>query len=264
MLVDTHAHIDFPDFDRDRSEVIKRASKAGVERIINVGCNLKRSRSSVALAEKNDNIFAAVGVHPHDVLKMTLAEAMSELNVMVSRKKVVAVGEIGLDFFRAEGGERTRLAQIKFFREQLGLARREDQPVILHVREAYEEVLEIIKKDGLPERGGVVHCFSAGPAAAEAFLAAGLHISFTGLVTFPKAEEVVRAVRVAPLERVMVETDCPFLAPEPKRGKRNEPGYVKYVAQKVAEIKGLPIEEVEFLTTRTANQLFGLGLNLAK
>ncbi len=269
MLIDTHAHLDFDQFRRRHDEVIKRACKAGVKRIINVGTNLQGSRDSLALADKYpEEVYASVGVHPHDALTADRA-AMANLLELGQNEKVVAVGEIGLDYAKDEVDKGT---QKKAFIVQIGLAKRLNLPIIIHNRQADEDILEIIRvqADGLE---GVIHCFSSSWDIAKKFLDLGFYISFTGSITFKDKKKkepedqvrgcnahsgILEVVKKAPIDKVLVETDCPFLAPEPHRGKVNEPAYVVEVAKKIAEVKGLSFEEVADTTTQNAEKLFKL------
>lgn len=256
MLIDTHAHLDLKDFNEDRDEVIKRAFNSGVKKIINIGYNRRTSISSIKLAERYENIYAAVGVHPQDVKKYSIEEIRENLVKWNENRKVVAIGEIGLEYYRVED-EKNKEMQIKYFREQLDIAKQLQLPVVLHCRDAYEEMFEVLKKDKVDY--GVVHCFSSNKNVAREFLSLGFNISYTGIVTFKKkVEDVVGAAYETPIDRIMIETDCPFLAPEPYRGKRNEPGYVKYIAEKLATIKEIGLDEVEKATTENAIKMFNL------
>jgi len=250
MLIDTHAHLDFNHFDKDREEVIKRALEGGVGKIINVGTNLESSRKSLSLAEEFDNIYAAVSLHPIDVEKEEFnANVWLEL---AQQEKVVAIGETGLDFFHSSNKNK----QKEIFQKLIEIAKKVKKPLIIHNREADDEILEIISKSELPEKRGVIHCFSRGYEIAEKFLNLGFLISFTGNITYNK--EPPSSVEKVPLEKIMIETDCPFMAPLPFRGKRNEPLYVKYVAEKIAEVKGVSFEKVAEITTQNAKRLFNV------
>ena len=253
FLTDTHAHLDFPQFDGDREEVIARALAAGVGSIINVGADLASSRRAVALAEAHPQIYAAVGVHPHDAKTLT-DEVLKELRELAQHPKVIAIGEIGLDFYRDLS---PRDEQQRAFERQLALASELGKPVIIHDRQAHAEVLAILRR--WPGLRGVLHCFSGDLDMAHEAIEMGFYISVGGPVTFKNARRLPEIVRQLPLERLLVETDCPYLAPHPYRGKRNEPAYVRLVAQKVAELKGVPLERVARVTTANARQLFGLG-----
>lgn len=255
MLIDTHAHLDFKEYDKERDKVIKRSFDNGIEKIINIGCNLERSQASIDLAKKYKNIFASVGIHPHDGKENNIKEASKKLYELASEKRVVAIGEIGLDYFQLKN-EKEKDIQKKVFRAQLDIAKELGLPVVIHCRDAYEDMLEIIKKDKI--KRGVSHCFLGSREIAKRLLDLGLYLSFTGVITFKNAGEIIEVVREVPLERIMVETDAPFLAPESHRGKRNEPAYVKYIAEKIATIKEVGLDEVEDVTTKNAEDLFKL------
>jgi len=256
MLIDTHAHLSLPQFDKDRTEMIKRARDAGIKHIITVGTDSDDCRKAVALAQEHDFISAAVGIHPHDA-KTINAETYSLLRELADDDNVVAIGEIGLDFYRNLSSQEI---QVQHFREQLWLAREVSLPVIIHDREAHQKVLQILQEEKAETMGGVIHCFSGDWEMAKACLDMGFYISIPGTITFKKSEEYHKLVRDLPLDRMLVETDCPFLAPYPFRGKRNEPAYVQYVAKAVAGIKGLGCEAFAEITTQNAQKLFNLFL----
>jgi TatD DNase family protein len=251
MLIDSHAHLEMDAFDNDREAVIQRAQEQGVNGIVTVGLNLEDSRKAVALAERYDMVYASVGVHPHDVqgIDETTYDLLRDL---AKHKRVVAYGEIGLDFFRNLS---PKDIQIRRFGEQLELAGELDLPVIIHDREAHGEVVEMLGNRG-NDRGGVIHCFSGDYDMAVKCLDMGLYISIPGTITYKKSDMLRDVVRRLPLDRLLVETDCPFLSPEPKRGKRNEPAYVAYTARRIAQVKDLFSEEVEETTSRNAKDLF--------
>ena len=256
MLIDTHAHLDFKDFDKDRDAVIQRALDNDVQKIITIGCNLERSQAAIDIAYQHSNVYATIGIHPDDIKELDNSSALEKLYKLGQQPKVVALGEIGLEYYHLDD-EKVKKAQIKGFREQLHLAKELDLPVILHCRDAYEEMLEVLKSDKISR--GVVHCFLGNKEVARQLLDLGLHISFTGIITFKKkAEDVVRMVNEVPLERLMVETDCPYLAPEPNRGKRNEPAYVRQVAEKIATVKEISLDKVAEVTSKNAVDLFNL------
>lgn len=251
-LIDTHAHLDFPQFDGDREEVIERALAAGVKCIVNVGADLASSRRAVALAEEHPQIYAAVGVHPHDAKTLT-DEALAELRELTHHPKVVAIGEIGLDFYRDLS---PRDKQREAFKRQLALAQELDKPVIIHDREAHAEVMETLRRwQGLH---GVLHCFSGDLEMARKAIELGFYISIAGPVTFKKARRLAEIVHQLPLKHLLIETDSPYLTPHPHRGKRNEPAYVKLVAQRIAALKEVPPETVARTTTDNARAVFGL------
>jgi TatD DNase family protein len=261
MFVDSHAHIDGEEFDADRDEVVARAREAGVRAILNVGTgdphagNFERA---VAVAEKYEGVYAAAGVHPHDARLYDEAAERRLLEVVRRGPPVVALGEVGLDYHYDNS---PRDVQRRVFARQLQLAREEGLPVIIHSREADEETAFILRQemDGAAA-GGVMHCFGGGPALAEAALALGFMISFAGNVTFKKAESLREVARAVPLERLLVETDCPFLAPVPFRGRRNEPAFVVETARFLAGLRGVGPEELGRVTSENFARLFRLAM----
>jgi len=256
FLTDTHTHLDFPEFDGDREHVIERAATAGVGAMVNVGADLASSRAAVALAEAYPQVYAAVGVHPHDAKTLT-KEMLEELGALASHSKVVAIGEIGLDFYRDLS---PRDEQRQAFKQQLALASEAGKPVIIHDREAHTEVMDILRHwvEGSHKSVGVLHCFSGDLAMAQEAIELGFYISIAGPVTFQNARRLRELVRQLPLEKLLIETDCPYLTPHPHRGKRNEPAYVKLVAQEIARIKGTSLEEMARITLDNAQALFAL------
>ena len=253
MLIDTHAHLEMSEFDKDRDAVIERALENGVDAIIAVGINLEDSKKAIALAKSHDAVYATVGVHPHDAKSIDTA-TYDSLKKLAEKEKVVAYGEIGLDFFRDRS---PRDIQIKRFQEQLDLAGELKLPVVIHSRDAHSETFEILKKHKGNLRG-VLHCFSGDYEMATKYIDLGYYISIPGTIIFPNAEKLVEVVQKIPLDSLLVETDSPFLTPAPKRGKRNEPAYVAYVAKKISEIRGLSPEEVGMTTSENARNLFGI------
>lgn len=259
MFVDSHAHIDGPEFDADRYEVIQRARAASVSTILNIGTGDPHSGAlerAVELAEKHKDIYTAIGTHPHDarLFDNKAAERIQKLATESSR--VIAWGEIGLDFHYDNS---PRDVQMQVFRRQLQLARATSLPVIIHTREAEDETIDILKSEsGDSNRPGIMHCFSGSLALAQRALEVGFLISFSGIVTFKKAEDLRAIARQVPLDRLLIETDCPFLAPVPFRGKRNEPAYVVEVARCLAELRGLSLEEIAQITTANFAGLFKL------
>jgi len=258
-LIDTHAHLDFGKFDGDREEVLQRARDAGVTTILTVGVDLPSSRRAVELAARYEMVYAAVGVHPHDAKTLDGA-ALAALRDLAQRPKVVAVGEIGLDFYRDFS---PRATQRRAFRAQLAWAARLGKPVIIHDRDAHDEVLGILSEwaadlqdSPLAGRLGVLHTFSGDLKMAEQAIELGFYLSISGPVTYKNARRLPDIVAALPLNRLLVETDCPFLAPHPHRGKRNEPAYVRLVAERVAELQGVTPEEVAEVTTANAHHLF--------
>ena len=251
VLVDTHCHLDDRQFDADRDAVIERAYKSGVEQIIAVGYDLVSSRRSVALAQSRPGVFAAVGIHPHDAAKAP-QDYLETLRELAKDRGVVAVGEIGLDFYRDLS---PRTVQRKVFIEQLRLARELNLPVVIHCRDATADVYEILVREAVG-LSGVMHCFSGNWENAKRFLGLGFYISIAGPVTFNKNSVLTEVVRNVPLGRLLLETDAPYLAPVPYRGKRNEPAYLVWIAQRVAEIRGTTLEEVAAATFSNALRLF--------
>jgi TatD DNase family protein len=257
-LIDSHAHLDFEDFEQDLDSVIARAKGAGLERIICVG--LWRAPgtfgNALALAEREPSFFTAtVGVHPHEASQVP-EDDWALLAQLARDPRVAAIGEMGLDFHYDRS---PRPVQEQAFRRSLRLARDVAKPIVIHVREADEPCLRCLREEGIPAEGGVVHCFTGDAVAARAYLDLGLHISVSGIVTFKAAEAIRDAVRITPRDRLLVETDSPFLAPIPYRGKRNEPAYVAHVAAKVAEVWGATPDEVARVTTENVKRLFRLG-----
>ncbi|MCK5825734.1 MAG: YchF/TatD family DNA exonuclease [Desulfuromusa sp.] len=255
LLVDSHAHLDGKQFANDLDETIERATANGISHILTIGCDLESSESSIAVAEKYENIFAAVGIHPHDATEINEA-ALLKLKAMLTHPKVVALGEIGLDYYRDRS---PRNIQRNAFRQQIRLAKEVDKPIIVHDREAHEEVVQILRDEDSAAVGGVLHCFSGDLKMAKQCLELGFYLSFTGTITYPKNEAVREIIKEIPIDRMLVETDCPYLSPQKFRGKRNEPAYVRYTAEKMAEIKGLTIEDVARVTSRNCHDLFGFG-----
>ncbi|MDO3380060.1 TatD family hydrolase [Geoalkalibacter halelectricus] len=254
-LIDTHAHLDNRPFAQDLEDVIARARDNDVDTILTVGCDLESSRHSIALAQRFTEVYAAVGIHPHDALQAD-EEGLRQLRELAVAAKVVALGETGLDYYRDRA---PRDAQRLAFRRQIRLARELALPLIVHDRDAHEDILTILREEQAAEVGGVIHCFSGDLAMARACLEMGFYISFPATITYPKNSELREVVRSVPMERLLIETDCPYLAPQPFRGKRNEPAYVRLTAEKVAEIKGLSLEDVARITTLNAGNLFGIG-----
>lgn len=255
LLVDSHAHLDSGQYDNDRDEAIERAKINGISHILTIGCDLESSEKNVAIAQQYEQVYAAVGVHPHDAPEIN-AESLERLRVLLSQPKVVALGEIGLDYYRDRC---PRDVQRNAFRAQIQLAKAVKKPIIVHDRDAHEDVMQILKEEKAAEVGGVLHCFSGDQAMAQRCLDLGFYLSFPGLITYPKNEHTRTIVADVPIERLLVETDCPYLAPQKYRGKRNEPAYVRYTAEKIAEIKNLSIEDVARITSRNCYDLFGIG-----
>ena len=260
ILIDTHCHLTMNQYDPDRSGVIQRARDAGVERMITIGTDIEESQRAIALAEEHDFMFAAVGVHPHDVKEIKdLEAAYQALKALTSNSKVVALGETGLDYHYMHS---PAPLQQEHFRIMIRLAKACNLPLIIHTREAKEDTLKILREEAGDRLRGVFHCFSGDREMAEAALAMGFYLSFSGVITFQNAQNtkktILEIVKAIPLDRILIETDAPFLTPHPHRGKRNEPAYVRYVAEKVAEVKALSIEETAKAIFANAAKLFRL------
>lgn len=256
MLIDSHCHLDIKDFDKDREAVIDRAQTEGIIHMISIGIDVKSSQSAVALARRYDFISATVGCHPHDA-DVCGSEDLKMLSRMAAEPEVVAWGEIGLDYYRNHSKKEN---QRKIFQAQLELAQRAELPVIIHDRDAHKEVYAILEKMGKGERKGIIHCFSGDRDLAEAFIALGYYISIPGTVTYKKADQVKEVAAAIPLERMLVETDAPFLAPVPRRGKRNEPSFLTHTVREIAKLRDIPFETVAEQTTRNAGTIFALPL----
>jgi TatD DNase family protein len=250
-LVDSHCHLDDKQFDPDRAEVIERAREAGVERMMAIGTGDGPPDLEVALrlARAYDFIYATVGVHPHDASKAT-PETFAAMQVLAAEPKVLAIGEIGLDYhhnFSPPDVQRT------VFIEQLKLAARAGKPIVIHTREAWDDTLAVLREHWTGS--GIIHCFSGGPAEARQVLDLGFYLSFGGVVTFPKAEALREAARMAPDDRLLIETDAPYLAPVPQRGKRNEPAFMAETARRLAEVRGVAPEHIARVTTGNFDRL---------
>jgi len=252
-MIDTHAHLDSERFGHDREEVIDRAFSSGVEAIVNVGTDVDTSLFSMELAAAYGGIYAAVGFHPHNAGDMT-AEDLSRLADLASDPKVVAIGEIGLDFYRNYS---PRDVQLEAFRSQVRLAVELGLPMIIHSRNVGGELLRIIEEEGGWRAGGVMHCFSGGPDMAARALELGFYIGIGGAITFRRSR-LLGFLGDIPLDRIVLETDCPYVTPEPYRGRRNEPAYIRFVAEKLSQELGLPVEEVDGVTSENARRLFGI------
>ncbi len=255
ILFDTHAHLEGEEYAADRDGMIARARSAGVVHIVNVGFNLESSRRSVRLAEEYDLIYAAVGIHPHDA-----AEAgsgyLEELREMAAHPRVVALGEMGLDYYRDLS---PRPVQQRVFREQLALARELELPFIIHDRDAHGDLMKILRENRPGPSGGVLHCYSGSWEMARECLALGLYLSFAGPVTYPNANRLKEVASRVPLDRLLIETDAPYLSPAPYRGKRNEPAYVVFTAEEIARLRGLKTEDLAKVCTENGRKLFRIA-----
>ena len=250
MYFDSHAHYNDERFDEDRDALLNRIHEEGVEYIINIGADMDSSKESVALAHKYPFIYATVGVHPHDVSSMTM-EDLETLEEMARLPKVVGIGEIGLDYhYNLSSPE----DQIKWFKLQLELAKKLDVPVSIHSREASQLTFDIIMESGIKE--GVIHCFSGSRELAIEYVKRGFYIGIGGSLTFKNARKTVEVVEHIPLDKILIETDCPYLTPVPHRGKRNDSSYLPFVIDKIAEIKGITADEVCKITLDNAKKLF--------
>ncbi|MBI4320502.1 MAG: TatD family hydrolase [Chloroflexi bacterium] len=262
MLVDTHAHLDLPDFAADREAVIARAVEADVRCTVSVGLDVASSRAAIALAERYEGIVAAVGFHPHEAARLD-DKALAQIKALAKQPGVVAIGEIGLDFYRMRS---PREAQLEAFQRQLTLAAELGLPVVVHDREAHDDVIRILESWARSQAGrknlGVLHCFSGDLAMAERAVDVGLYISIAGTVTFPNAQRLAEVAARVPEWALLLETDCPFLAPLPYRGKRNEPAYVRIAAARVAQLRSVDVDTVAGVTTENARRLFNPDLAL--
>ncbi len=259
MIVDTHCHLADTKFRDDVEAVIARASEAGVAQIISVGAigPVENDRLTVEIAERHPNVFAAVGVHPHDARDCT-PERIAQLRELAASKKVVAIGESGLDFHYMHSPPDAQEASL---RAQLALAAELDLPIVIHCREAEQRLVEIVREAGIPSRGGVIHCFTGDTKAAREFLALGFCISFSGIITFKNSAPIREAATIVPDDRVMVETDAPYLAPEPYRGKRNEPAYVMRTLEVLANLRRVEAMALGAKIIANAARIFRLPLS---
>jgi len=255
-LIDSHAHIQGKEYAGETEAILSRAREAGVEKIIVVGGagDLSSNQTAVLLAERYENLYATVGMHPHDA-KDVGEEALKKLQELTDRPKVIAVGETGLDFYYNHSPHNT---QRNIFARFINMALETGLPVVVHERDAHKDVAQLLRSEGAGKITGVIHCFTGDYQVARNYLDLGFYLSFTGIITFKNAQALREVVRQLPLERMFVETDSPYLAPVPHRGKRNEPAYVCFVAETIAKIKSLTLEEVARVTTENAKNLFRL------
>ncbi|MDW4524817.1 TatD family deoxyribonuclease [Rossellomorea marisflavi] len=255
MLFDTHVHLNAEQFDEDVEEVIARAKEAGVENMVVVGFDRPTIERAMELVETYDFLYASVGWHPVDAIDMK-DEDLDWIEDWTKHPKVVALGEMGLDYHWDKSPEDV---QKDVFRRQIRLAKKVKLPIIIHNREATQDIVDILKEEEASEVGGIMHCFSGSPEVAKECVDMNFYISLGGPVTFKNARKPKEVAKEIPLEKLLVETDCPYLAPHPNRGKRNEPAYVRLVAEQIAELKEISIEEVEAATTRNAKKLFNIN-----
>lgn len=256
MIFETHAHYDDERFDEDRDLLIRELLSGKICNIINVGADLKGVADSIALAEKYEQVYAATGVHPSDITDLN-EDTFLWLKEQAHHKKVVAIGEIGLDYYW-DKEPAVQARQREWFRRQMELARKLKLPVIIHSRDAAEDTMKVMKEVHAEEIPGVIHCYSYSTEMAKEFVKMGYYIGVGGVVTFKNAKKLKETVEQIPLERILLETDAPYMAPEPHRGSRNHSGYLVYVAEKIAELKGVTVEEVETVTRQNAEMLFGI------
>jgi len=261
-IIDSHCHLDFDDYAQDLPDVLQRARAAGVVAMICIGSgrDVQSARNAVALAAREADIFAAIGIHPHDVAKMT-DDTWHELDALARAPRVVGIGETGLDYHYDHSPRDT---QQTAFRRFVAVARQVRRPVICHIRDAHADAARILREEGATDVGGVIHCFTGNVDDARRYLDLGFHLSFSGILTFKNAVPIREAAQAAPLDRIMVETDAPYLAPIPYRGKRNEPAWVAKTLELLAALRGIPLAEAARATTENARRLFALQLdNLA-
>jgi TatD DNase family protein len=261
LLIDSHAHIDLPEFNKDRDQVLARAIEQGVRAVVHVGLDAESSRRSLAMAKKYDGVFVAVGFHPHEAARMKEGD-LESLAELTRDSRVVAIGEIGLDFYRNLS---PRQSQLEAFQKQLDLAVELSLPVVVHCRQAHKEVYDIlkawVKAAPADSKRGVIHCFSGDIEMARRYIDLGFYISLAGSVTYPSAGELVEVAREIPLDSLLLETDAPFLAPQAHRGKRNEPAYVALTAGKVAQVRQVSTEVVADGAARNTIELFRLPIS---
>ena len=259
MLIDTHVHLDDPRYDPDREDMFRRAEEVGVRTFITIGCDLTTSQAAVSLADSRANVFATVGVHPHEA-KEIQQDWYPQLCNLAGHAKVVAFGEIGLDFHYDHS---PRDLQCQRFREQIQLARNFGLPLVIHTREAKKETIQILKEEQAQELGGVFHCFSEDACLAQEALSLGFYLSFSGIITFRNAQPLRDIVQTVPDDRLLIETDAPYLTPVPFRGQRNESAHVKFVAEQIASIKygdsSTGLEQTAHLTSENAKRLFKIS-----
>lgn len=255
MLIDTHTHLDFETFDEDRELVIQRALENGLAAIITIGTDVETSEISIGLAEKYAPVFAAVGIHPTDCAEVTDAD-FEAIQKMASHPKVVAIGEVGLDYYHMRAPKEV---QEESFRRQIDLAHALKLPLIIHNRESHEDMYRLLKDSAAADTGGVMHSFSGDEDFLHKILELDLHVSFTGNITFKKSD-AAPLIQKTPLEKLLLETDSPFLTPVPLRGKRNESAFLIHTAQRIADIKGITVEEIGKVTSENAISLFKLDI----
>lgn len=254
MIFETHAHYDDEQFDAGREALLASLPDCGIKRVVNIGASIASTRNSIELAEKYDYIYAAVGVHPSEIAELN-EERFAWLKELTKLEKVVAVGEIGLDYYwdkEPEVQERQRY----WFRRQMDLAREANLPIVVHSRDAAADTMQVMKEAHAEEIPGVIHCYSYSPEMAQEFIKMGYYIGVGGVVTFKNAKKIKETVEQIPLGRILLETDCPYMAPEPNRGKRNDSRNIPYIVAKIAELKQTTAEEVERITWQNAMNFY--------
>jgi len=249
MFIDSHAHLVSLE---DLPEVLKRAQENNIEKIVSISSDIPSSKATISLAEKYDYIFATTGLHPHSAKEMS-EEVLSGIDRFAEQQGVVAIGETGLDYFYMNSDKEI---QINSFTEHIRLGKKHNLPIIIHVRDADQDMIEILTNESAADTPGVIHCFTGNYETAKKYLDLGYYISFSGIVTFKRSEELREAAKKIPKDKILIETDSPYLAPVPHRGKPNEPSYVKHVAETVADVRGISFEEVAELTKANAERLF--------
>ena len=254
MIFDTYAHYDDEAFDDDREKLLERMQNRGVEYIVNVGASMSSCKSTIGLVRRFPYVYGALGVHPDEVSELT-EEDYQWLKKSIYKPKIVAVGEIGLDYHWNDNKEQ----QIEWFEKQMDIAREAELPIIIHSRDAANDTYEVMKANKADEIGGVIHCFSYTKEMAEKFLDMGFYLGIGGVITFKNAKKLREVVEYMPMDRMVIETDCPYLTPEPNRGKRNDSFNLPYVVNKIAEIKNISPAEVIDITSNNAKDLYGIG-----
>lgn len=257
MLIDTHCHLHFEDYAGDRSQVIQRAREAGVGAMITIGTDTENNESAYHVANQEENIFHSAGFHPHHLIDEDIPSFFESFEIFLKEKRPVAIGEIGLDYYKSQSDP---VIQKHTFSRLLDKAIQHNLPVVIHSREAYEDTMEIIESKAKGKIRGVMHCFSYDKTSLKRVIETGLHISYTCNLTYKKSHSLIESLKHTPLDRLMLETDAPYLSPQIYRGRRNEPAYLKELAQFVSDQLGIGLEAVEKITTHNAVKLFGLDL----
>ncbi len=252
MFIDSHAHLDSLE---DLSEVLKRARGAQIEKIVAISSSLSSSVTIVGIARRDEMIYAAVGVHPHNADTLN-NDVIAGIENLLNEPKVVALGETGLDYHYMNSDKKTQINSLK---EHIGLGKKHGLPIVIHVREADEDLITILREEDVSPQTGVIHCFTGDYETAKQYLDLGFYISFSGIVTFKKSDTIREAAKNIPLDRMLIETDSPYLAPVPYRGKKNEPAYVRHVAEVIAKVRGVPLEEIAETTSANTEKLFNLS-----